>query len=200
MHDQDFTNGASHGQIEAAMATNQTLTHENSYSTGQESTFNDATDGKSSFDRSTNATDDGLKPESEHRLRSWKQKPLQFTMAKRIASSVDPDLIDAVEHEKLHPRVWRTNFIRFGPLSGIAAMFIAIGSLTASLGILAGSDGQPVLNWSATPSTYLAIFTAIANLSMRYAAIQGVVIAWWNRASSGSTLAKLHWDWRAGTT
>ena len=36
---------------------------------------------------------------------------------------------------------------------------------------------------------------------MRYAAVQGVVIAWWYRAFQGrSTLAKLHRDWRAGTT
>src|ERR1700753_1421525 len=42
--------------------------------------------------------------------------------------------------------------------------------------------------------------TAIANLSMRYACIQGVVIAWWSRACRGSTLAQLHHDWRSGTT
>lgn len=47
-------------------------------------------------------------------------------------------------------------------------------------------------------STYLAIFTAIANLSMRYAAIQGVVIAWWVKATKGSSLARLHWDYRSG--
>lgn len=35
---------------------------------------------------------------------------------------------------------------------------------------------------------------------MRYAAIQGVVVAWWYRAMRGSTLADLHWDWRSGTT
>lgn len=30
--------------------------------------------------------------------------------------------------------------------------------------------------------------------------LQGVVIAWWIRARRGSTLAKLHHDWRSGTT
>lgn len=79
-------------------------------------------------------------------------------------------------------------------------MFIAITSIVASLGILAGSNKRPTSSWSTPPSTYLAIFTAIANLSIRYAAIQGVVIAWWSRALRGSTLGKLHWDWRAGTT
>lgn len=91
-------------------------------------------------------------------------------------------------------------------------------SLIASLGILIGSNGRAVDSWTIPPSTfvttfpsfwcttlltvpsfsYLAIFTALANLSVRYAAIQGVVIAWWLRAMNGSTLSKLHWDWRSG--
>lgn len=200
MDDRDSINGRPHGRNEVSAATDQSLTQENSYSTADESTLRDAEAAKSSFDSSTNATEDGFKPQSESRTRSWKKKLLRFRFVKTIALFVDPDFIDALEHEKPPPRVWRTNFIRFGPLSGIAAMVAAIVSLTASLGILAGSDGQPVSHWSATPSTFLAIFTAVANLSMRYAAVQGVVIAWWSRATSGTTLAKLHWDWRAGTT
>lgn len=92
--------------------------------------------------------------------------------------------------------------MRFGPLSGLAATLIATGSLLASLGILAGSDHQPVNHWTvAPPSTYLAIFTAISNQAIRYAAIQGVVIAWWRRASvNSSTVSRLHHDWRSGTT
>lgn len=62
------------------------------------------------------------------------------------------------------------------------------------------SHRAPVANWNAPASTYLAICTAIANLAMRYACIQGVVIAWWYRASRNSSLTKLHYDWRAGTT
>lgn len=79
-------------------------------------------------------------------------------------------------------------------------MFLAIAGMVASLGVLAGSNGSPVKQWTAPPSTYIAIFTALANLSMRYAAIHGVVIAWWFRAYKGSTLANLHHDWRSGTT
>ena len=97
-------------------------------------------------------------------------------------------------------RPWRTTLIRFGPLSGIFAMLVAGASVVASLGVLAGSHGKSVDSWSAEPSIYLAIFTAIANLAMRYACIQGVVIAWWVRALRGSTIAKLHHDWRSGTT
>lgn len=97
-------------------------------------------------------------------------------------------------------RPWKTTFILFGPLSGIFTMIVAISSMIASLGILLGSEGVDIRNWQAPPSTYLAVLTAVCNLSIRYACIQGVVIAWWYRASCGTTLAKLHYDWRAGTT
>lgn len=35
---------------------------------------------------------------------------------------------------------------------------------------------------------------------MRYACIQGVMVAWWTRALRGSTVKRLHEDWRAGTS
>jgi hypothetical protein len=136
------------------------------------------------------------------------------SFAKRVWSSVNEKY---VTREPLDGRAWRTTLVRFGPLSGIFCMALALASIIASLGILIGSNGQSINKWSAPPSTYLAILTAIANLSIRYACIQGrsqsrvlayvvanvvagVVVAWWWRASRGSTLAKLHNDWRAGTT
>lgn len=77
-------------------------------------------------------------------------------------------------------RAWKTTIIRFSPLSGLLATLLASGSLLASLGILAGSNYQPVANWTvAPPSTYIAIYTAVGNQAIRYAAIQGLVIAWW---------------------
>jgi hypothetical protein len=89
---------------------------------------------------------------------------------------------------KVRPdRSWNPSFIRLGPLSGLVALCVALSSLLASLGILVGSNGAPLSSWTAPPSTYLAICTAVANLAMRYACIQGVVIAWWYRASKGST-------------
>lgn len=132
---------------------------------------------------------------------SWMTKALQFTTIQRVASALSGNELDvsAAHLPTQRPgRPWRTAFIRWGPLSGILGMFLALVGMVASLGILAGSDGVPVTSWTAPPSTYLAICTALANVSMRYAAIHGVVIAWWSRASKGSTLAKLHQDWRAG--
>lgn len=97
-----------------------------------------------------------------------------------------------------YPRPWKTVFLRAGPISGILSMVLAISSISICLGILQESDGAAVSSWSIQPSEYLAVFTAIANLAMRYACIQGVVVAWWTRALRGSTLSKLHWDWRSG--
>jgi hypothetical protein len=81
-------------------------------------------------------------------------------------------------------------------------MLVAIGSIIAALGILAGSDRMAVTEWVAPPATYLAVFTAVSNLAIRYACIQGVVIAWWYRATrrGGSSIEDLHYSWRAGTT
>ncbi|KAK5172795.1 uncharacterized protein LTR77_002915 [Saxophila tyrrhenica] len=73
-------------------------------------------------------------------------------------------------------------------------------SIVAALAILLGSRGQAVADWKTPPSTYLAVCTALANLAMRYACINGVVIAWYRRALRGSTIKRLHYDWHAGTT
>lgn len=149
---------------------------------------------------SSDASSPSLHSKESPRTQNWKQKALQLKPVRRIAYFFALSWCQTQQQESAPPRTWQTTFIRFGPLSGIAAMCLTVASLVASLGILAGSDQQPVADWESPPSTYIAIFTAIANLSVRYAAIQGVVIAWWIRASKGSTLAKLHWDWRAGTT
>lgn len=74
---------------------------------------------------------------------------------------------------------WKSHFFRLGPLSGIACLGLAALSMLVSLGILLGSQGTAVAEWSVEPSAILAICTAIANQAMRYAAFQGVMIAWW---------------------
>jgi hypothetical protein len=53
---------------------------------------------------------------------------------------------------------------------------------------------------SVQPSAVLAICTAVANQALRFAAYQGVAIAWWFSASRGTSLRQLHTNWRAGTT
>lgn len=97
-------------------------------------------------------------------------------------------------------RPWKTFFVRFGPLSGITCMIVAVMSIVVSLGVLVGSRGAPVPSWSVEPSAYLAICTAVANQAMRYAAFQGVILAWWTGALRGSSIRHLHMSYRAGTT
>jgi hypothetical protein len=79
---------------------------------------------------------------------------------------------------KADRRPWKSSLIRFGPLSGIFCMILALSSIIASLGVLAGSDRVDVDKWPTPPSTFLAILTALANLSVRYACIQGMNGPW----------------------
>lgn len=108
---------------------------------------------------------DSGKPMPMPRTVSWEQKILEYGPVKRIVSAAAPGYLDSVPSPG-QSRAWIPTLIRFGPLSGILCMVLAIASITASLGILAGSNHQPTSGWSAPPSTYLAIFTAIGNLSM----------------------------------
>lgn len=130
---------------------------------------------------------------------SQKHEGVQSSPLKRLVSAVlgeERDWPGCIQYAgRSTTRPWRTALLRFGPLSGVFCMLLAIASLIACLGILAGSNTKPA-NWNIPPSSALAICTAIANLSVRYAAVQGVVICWWLRALRGSTLAELHWDWR----
>lgn len=84
------------------------------------------------------------------------------------------------------PRQWKVTWFRFGPLSGIFAMLVALASIVMATAVLVSSDGQSVDKWgSAEPAILLAISTAIANLSIRFACVQGVVNLWWVRALKG---------------
>lgn len=100
-------------------------------------------------------------------------QPEQPSTLQRVFSALTPDVVGRYSSKTVRHRPWLRTFVRWEPLSGIFAMCLAIASIFASLGILLGSDGEPIDQWPATPSTYLAIFTAFANLSMRYAALNG---------------------------
>ena len=97
-------------------------------------------------------------------------------------------------------RQWKTTYLRLAPLAGILCILMTLASMVTALGILVGSHDQPVESWTVQPSAYLAMCAAIANQSMRFAAFHGLVTTWWLKALQGSTLAQLHWNWRAGTT
>lgn len=115
--------------------------------------------------------------------RNAEQSSSLKTRLKRLPQAVQ----DFYHRTSPADKSWRPALIRLGPLLGIFAIFISNASLVTSLGILAGSNHAAVSHWAVPPSTYLAICTAISNVAMRYACIQGVIIAWWYRAYRGST-------------
>ena len=94
----------------------------------------------------------------------------RIPFVRRIWSEVseDPEKAPNGSIEASHS-TWMTTVFRIGPLAGLFSMLTAISAMITSLGVLVGSNGRPVVNWSVPPSTYLAVLTAIANLGMRYA-------------------------------
>ena len=90
--------------------------------------------------------------------------------------------------------------MRAGPLLRRFSLLLSPLSMFASLGLLIASNGTPVAEWQIQPAACLAIFTAIANQGMRYAALQGVAMAWWSRVLTGRTIAQLHRDWDVGNS
>jgi hypothetical protein len=82
------------------------------------------------------------------------------------------------------------NFRRF-PWSALFALFLAASATFACIGILVGSDGKIVEDWPVSPSVWLAILSATANASLRYALSEAVNIAWWTRALKGGTIREL---------
>jgi hypothetical protein len=116
------------------------------------------------------------------------------------AKSVSPTDSSPTGSSSIRSRPWKPTLLRLGPLAGLTAMLASIASILCSLAVLVVSNGAAVETWPAVhPSILLAIFTACANLAIRFACIQGIVIAWWVRALRGSSLRKLHDDWRAST-
>ena len=112
-----------------------------------------------------------------------------YTSEKRISKAWDAVVNESAvanivpvrpdfNHQTLTPsnRPWKPTSCRLGPLSGIASILIAVSSIIAALGVLLGSQGASKADWTWQPSTYLAICTAIANQSMRYAALQGACV------------------------
>lgn len=100
-----------------------------------------------------------------------------------------------VEHQSEKSKVapWKTTMLQVGPIAGICALLISLLSLLFALAILLVSRGESA-NWNIPPSSCLAICTAVANQALRFAAFQGVAIAWWIKAMHGSTFARLHSD------
>jgi len=63
--------------------------------------------------------------------------------------------------------------------------------------VIIKSDGDLVEAWTLAPAVYLAIFSVVANVLLRYTFSRGVDITWWTTAleSNGATVSDLHNIW-----
>lgn len=109
----------------------------------------------SSMETSPVGSVDTDEKENRSPIKSWGTKAIQIGPIKRVISAAVPAYVNSVAaggdpHDQRRP--WRPTLIRRGPLLGIFSMLLAVASLIASLGILAGSNGQPVASWSAPPA------------------------------------------------
>jgi hypothetical protein len=100
--------------------------------------------------------------------------------------------MDSFQNDKGNSGIaWESkNFRRF-PWSALWALFLAAGATFACIAILVGSDGKSVEDWPISPSVWLAILSATANASLRYALSEAVNIAWWSHALKGGTIQEL---------
>ncbi|KAK4897559.1 hypothetical protein LTR27_004703 [Elasticomyces elasticus] len=83
------------------------------------------------------------------------------------------------------------------PISGLLALLLVLGCVFFTLAILIASDKRPIDSWSVQPTVYPAIAAAVANSAISYAFAQATVIAWFYRASKGSTIRTLERQWEA---
>ena len=95
---------------------------------------------------------------------------------------------------------WTPGFWQRLPWSSAVALIVAILCGGASTVVLRVSDKQAVESWSLRPSVWLAIFSALANTSLRFALSEGVGIAWWHHVSKPGTLGDLHQYWTCGVS
>lgn len=124
------------------------------------------------------------------------KKPLPHVIERPI-ERLDSNTAAIVEVEAPAKKRSHLSLFRVGPLAGLAALALALLLLFASFTILMVSDGQATDRWHEpwVPTVWLAIFTAVSNKLIAFAAIQGVVVLWWRRATRGATLKQLHTDW-----
>lgn len=124
---------------------------------------------------------------------------LVTSLRERIDSNGNASPVCNEGDAHLHSSEGLVALLRIGPLAGLASLGLALLLLFASFGILFSSDRQTVDRWKPwEPTVWLAIFTAVSNKLIAFAAVQGFVVSWWRNAASGTTLGRLHTDWSYG--
>lgn len=96
---------------------------------------------------------------------------------------------------------WRPSPYHRFPWFGFGALLGALLGIALSVAILVGSDSQPTSKWTVQPTVYLAIASAITNITLHFALSEGVNVAWWRRATQDDTkISDLHRYWSHGNS
>jgi hypothetical protein len=94
---------------------------------------------------------------------------------------------------------WEAGLWRRFPWLGIFALVIALAAAVVVTAVLVISNDKPIENWRIQTTVYLSIASTIANIALRFAFAEGLVIAWWYRAMGKNTkVADLHNVWAFG--
>ncbi|KAK3673556.1 hypothetical protein LTR78_006460 [Recurvomyces mirabilis] len=113
-----------------------------------------------------------------------------------MESAADASLIQKARVNTIS-RYFLSTWIRLQPIAGIIALCITIGSMFISLMILVISNGQTTSSWKIQPTVYLAIAAALAIIALNFAYARAVPVAWWYRASQGTTVRELEEQWQS---
>ncbi|KAK5675810.1 hypothetical protein LTS10_011541 [Elasticomyces elasticus] len=97
----------------------------------------------------------------------------------------------SVKNSPMHNRLRQLAQPR--PITGLLALLVVFGDLDR----IEQASRRPVEKWIVQPTVYLAIATAVANSAISYAFTQAAVVAWFHRASNGTTILALERSWEA---
>jgi hypothetical protein len=85
------------------------------------------------------------------------------------------------------------------PYKGLGALLLGLVGVVVSVAILIASNGDGVRRWRFQPTVYLSIASTITNITVAYALLEGVTIAWWHAAlREGTNVGDLDRIWEFG--
>ncbi|KAF2143181.1 uncharacterized protein K452DRAFT_215651, partial [Aplosporella prunicola CBS 121167] len=96
---------------------------------------------------------------------------------------------------------WLTGILKRIPYLGLLSLLTATLCAVATLAILVSSNSKDIKAWPSKahplqPTVIVAILSAVANSTLRYALAESLTLFWWNKALSGdSSLKDLHLSW-----
>lgn len=93
---------------------------------------------------------------------------------------------------------WTPGILNRWPWAAAAALTAVLICAAACIAVLKLSYLQEVERWVVAPAVLLAIFSAVANTSLRLALTEGINVAWWHQVSKAGSIRDLHAYWTCG--